>query len=126
VIVHAEFVFPIANHEAPMCGAWQRPRSVRQWFGVIGTLNILGRLSHREISVGVTLSGFNTNGDLEAAVQLMANALDLGLTGTLVIDGVQYAKCVFLGWEPQDKPFYCGTGVNKWTQFGRLTWHQSA
>ncbi len=126
MIVHADFMFPVANHEAPLCGPWIRPRSVRTWFGVIGSLNILGRLSHREITVGATLSGFDTNVNLEVAVQTMANAMDFGLSGTLTIDGIQYANCVFLGWEPSDKPFYCGTGVNKWTQFGKLTWHQSA
>lgn len=125
MIVHAEFVFPIANHESPLCGPWQRARSVRSWFGVIGSLNILGRVTHREISVGATLSGFNTNGNLETAVDGMATVLDAGLSGTLVIDGVPYTKCVFLGWESSEKPFYCGTGVNKWTQFGRLSWHQS-
>ncbi len=108
-----------------MCGAWQRPRSVRSWFGVIGSLNILGRVTHREISVGATLSGFDTNLNLEAAVVIMKNAMDLGLNGDLVIDGVPYPMCLFLGWEPLDKPFYCGTGINKWTQFGRLSWHQS-
>jgi len=125
VIVHSNISFNVANHGAPHCGPWQRAQSMRTWFGVTGSLLVLGRITHREISVQATLSGFAQNGQLEDAVEQMAVVLDRGLNGLLVIDGVRYSKSTFMGFEAPDSPFYCGTGVNKWTLFGRLSWLQS-
>ena len=118
--------FLVKNHGAPFCGPWNRPISLKTWFGVTGSLAVLGKVTHREITVEATLSGFRLNGQLEDAVEQMATLLNRGGNGLLVIDGVRYPKCTFMGWEASAPPFYCGTGVNFWTQFGKLSWLQSS
>ena len=126
MIVYDNINFLVANHGAPFCGPWNRQMAIKTWFGVTGSLAVLGKVTHREITVEVTLSEFRVNGELETAVQQMANLLNSGRSGLLIIDGVRYPKATFMGWEPAAPPFYCGTGVNFWTQFGKLSWLQSS
>lgn len=126
MIVHRNIEFGVANHGAPFCGPWQRPYSLKTWFGVTGSLAVLSRVTHREMSVEVTLSGYRKNGELEDAIGQLATLMNRGLTGLLVIDGVRYTNSTFLGYEASGPAFYCGTGVNYWTQFGKLSWLQSS
>jgi hypothetical protein len=126
VIVHQNISFNVANHGAPFCGPWQRPYSLKTWFGVTGSLAVPGRVTHRELSVDVILSGYQKNGLLEDDIGRMATWLNRGLTGLLIIDGVRYPNSTFMGFEASAPAFYCGSGVNYWTQFGKLSWLQSS
>ncbi len=125
MIYHNTFTVPVALHGSPLWGNWARPLSQKTWFGVKGALTLVGANQLRECTVEATLTNFELYDMLETATALMVAATDDALKGTLNIDGINYPKCLFLGWEPSAPAFYDGSGLHGWTQFGRLKWQQT-
>ena len=125
VIVLNTFTFPVAVHGTPLWSNWQRPTAIKTWYGVKGALTLVGANTVRECIVDGTMTNYPTYTNMENANETMLAALDAALKGTLNIDGIQYPRCLFLGWEPSAPAFYDGSGQHGWTQFVRLKWQQT-
>lgn len=125
MIVHDTTTIPVAVHGLPLWSNWHRPTSVKTWYGVAGALTLVGANTLRECVVEGTLTNYPTLVNFENAQTVMVEATDNALKGTLNIDGIQYPRCLFLGWEPAAPPFWDGSGQHGWTQFGRLRWQQT-
>lgn len=126
MIIQERFTFPVTYHGAPLWGPWARPISQKTWFGVKGSLSLVGALQTRECEVDATLTDHVSFFSLEVATEKMVNQLDEALKGTLNFgSSITYPRCLFLGWEPSAPAFYDGSGLHGWTQFGRLRWQQT-
>ncbi len=125
LIVHEDFTFPVACHGTPLWGAWARPISHKTWFGLTGALTLTSPSQIREGVVEATMYGFATRFALEASQQEMDMRMDAALSGTLLIDGVYYPRCLFLGWAPSSTAFFDGSGQHGWVQMGTLRWQMT-
>ncbi len=125
MITQSAFTFPVALHGTPLWGNWARPTSIRTWFAVKGALTHVGANTVRECVVEGIMTDYPTFANLENANETMVDALDNVLKGTLSIDGIEYPRCLFLGWEPSAPAFYDASGQHGFTQFLRLRWQQT-
>ncbi len=134
MIVHNGITLPIAFHHTPAFGAFDRPESIKTWYGVRGAKMYFGRSTVREITVRATITRFTSQAEFWNRRVLLDQYKEAGLAGRLVIDTLDVPYAVFQGWYPEGEnggePFWSPTsdsgGVHGWTQFGSLRWIQIA
>lgn len=125
MIIHNRYQFPVALHGTPSWSSWNRPTAVRKWFGIKGALTVVGANTVRQCALEATLMNFPSMQLLNIALNSMDDQLDNCLQGTLNVDGITYPKCLFMGFEPGEAPFYDASGVHGWIIRGRLLWQQT-
>ena len=134
MIIHNGITFPHAFHHAPAFGAFDRPTSIKTWYGVRGAKIFAGRSTTRELTVRATLTRYLTQSAFWDIRTVLDNYKEVGLAGPLAIDRLVLPYCVFEGWYPEGEgggePFWSPTsdslGSHGWTQFGVLKWIQIA
>ena len=115
---------PAAIYKKPMYPTYDAPFSVQRWRGVRGAAVLLGDTTTRMITVDMTATGYSTEALLNTAMNGMDALLRSGTNGSLVVGGVTFPNCYFVGYEPREPRFEDGTGVNGWTEHGTLKFLQ--
>ena len=105
---------------------WDYSRTVHSFFGVTGELHLQGRLHGRELSAWLLLSGYATHMALHDAIEtLNANSGTYdAVVWTVGGDSKTFTNCVFNGFEPDEEPWYDGSGVNGHIVLGHLKFRQ--
>ena len=110
-------------HGTIKAGAYDASRVVQRWFGVDGEITLTGGLHGRELSCWLLLTGYGTHGLLHAALFDLNGYINL--SGTLDVDGLEFLNVIFHGFEPEEDPWYDGSGVNGWQLQGIMKFRQS-
>lgn len=95
--------------------------------GVKGELHLLSDPHGQDIAVRYTLYNWATlTGILGYAYELnqLIGSLDGPLTLTLDGTNIDLGECTFMGYEPEEFPFYDGSGQWGWIQRGILRWRR--
>jgi len=110
-------------HGSIKAGQYDAARVTQRWFGVNGEMTLTGGISGRELSCWLILTGYASHGLLHAG---LANLQGLANTsGTLDVDGLEFLNVIFLGFEPEEDPWYDGSGVNGWQVKGMMRFRQA-
>lgn len=125
MIVHGEYTMPVALHGIPLWSTWQRPTATKTWFGVAGALTTIGKNTVRQGTIDATLMNFSTYALLQNTLNSMDAQLDNCLKGTLNVDGIEYPRCLFLGFEQGEPAQWDASLVHGWVLRGRLRWKQT-
>lgn len=106
--------------------AWDYTRNVQSFFGLTGEFHLQGRLHGRELTAWLIVRGYATHVLLQDEIEAI-NAYS-GLSGTMIwtsnTDIKNFTNCVFNGFEPDEEPWYDGSGVNGWQVLGQLKFRQ--
>ena len=113
-----------SNNGPPQPGPVDGLLTLGHWPGVVGETHQLSGPHGREIRIECDFYGFATQALLQAAIDVVASASYVR-TGTLVVDGVTFANCTFLGFEEHER-YLDGSGVYGWRASGMATWRQAA
>lgn len=110
-------------HGSIRAGAYDAARVTQRWFGVNGEMTFTGGISGRELSCWLWLSGYASQGELQSG---LANLQGLANTsGTMTASGIEFLNVIFLGFEPEEDPWYDGSGVNGWQLKGTMRFRQA-
>lgn len=103
---------------------WDLPVSTQAYFGIIGELNLIGRVQGRDMELEIML--FNAAD--EEVLRTATNGIGFkqGLYGTLMINGLTWPQVIFVGFMPSEAPFYDGSGQLGWCLRGTLRFRQVA
>ncbi|MFO0979689.1 MAG: hypothetical protein U0996_25040 [Planctomycetaceae bacterium] len=117
---------PFAMHGLPVFGAFQRPESVKVWYGVRGAKIFAGRSTTREVKIRVAFTGYATEADFWESRRYFDTLREEGIAGVLVVDACVLPYCVLEEFKPEERPFRDGSGFHGWTQFGEISLRQIA
>jgi len=110
-------------HGSIKAGPYDYARVTQRWFGVNGEYTLAGGISGRELSCWLILTGYSSHAELHAG---LANLQGLANTsGTMDVDGLEFLNVIFNGFEPEEDPWYDGSGVNGWQVKGMMKFRQA-
>jgi len=110
-------------HGSIKAGPYDYARVTQRWFGVNGEYTLAGGISGRELSCWLILTGYSSHAELHAG---LANLNGLANTsGTMDVDGLEFLNVIFNGFEPEEDPWYDGSGVNGWQVKGMMKFRQA-
>ena len=114
-------------HGSINAGPYVYDQKVQHFFGVEGEYHLLGKLHGRDLSCWLMLYGFATHKLVQAGVAALNNLiLENGtLKVTIATSTFEFNDTVFLGFTPEEDPWYDGAGVNGWHVKGTMKFRQA-
>jgi len=103
-------------------GPYDAARVTQRWFGAVGEVIFTGKLSGRELTCWLQLTGYASHGLLHAGIVVLND--EINTSGTLDVDGLEFLNVVFNGFTPEEDPWLDGSGVNGWNCKGTLSFRQ--
>ena len=114
-----------ALHGSIKPSAWQFSRSTQTFFGVTGEYHLQGRLHGRDLTAWLWPSGYASHEALQTAIETFNSYIGAFGTMTCTIGTAKtFTNCIFDGFEPDEDPWYDGSGVNGWQVKGTLKFRQ--
>ncbi len=86
-------------------------------------MTLTGRMHGRDLSCWLLLTGYASHGLLHAGIVTVNDYINT--SGTLDVDGLEFLNVIFHGFEPDEDPWYDGSGVNGWQVLGTMRFRQS-
>jgi hypothetical protein len=103
-------------------GPYDAARVTQRWFGAVGEVILTGKLSGRDLTCWLQLTGYSSHANLHAGIVTLND--EINAAGTLDVHGLQFLNVIFNGFTPEEDPWLDGSGVNGWNCKGILSFRQ--
>jgi hypothetical protein len=125
---HSSFsFFSLPSGVIEVVSPHQLPIVIQQFLAVNGESHIIGETYGCDLRCEFRFQGYDTITLLRADQKTLEGKqgkLTGTLTQTISTNDSAYQQCTFLGFAASGPPFFDGSGVHDWVQFGHLFWRQ--